>query len=101
MHENAKSSKIVSNMKNVNIVQQQLEIINSKLDFLTSVISDKYLSSFVHSQELSRAIEFALFGARMKKLWSKYQDWFGYSCYLKLNFKNEKHLDINRHPGFW
>jgi hypothetical protein len=43
MHENAKSSKIVSNMKNVNIVQQQLELINSKLDFLTSVISDKYL----------------------------------------------------------
>ena len=66
MHKNAKSSKNVFNMKNVNIVQQQLELINSKIDFLTSVISDKYPSTCVHSQELSRVVEFASFGAWMK-----------------------------------
>jgi hypothetical protein len=41
----------ISSKKNVNLVQQQLELIISKLDFLTSAISKKYPSSFVFNQE--------------------------------------------------
>jgi hypothetical protein len=50
-HKSTKSSNAIFVWKHSCFLQQQFELINSKLDFLTNVISDKYPSAFVDSQE--------------------------------------------------